>query len=486
MLSVIRFVQTILFVSLVIAAAVAPAGAAGRGERPNVLFIYSDDLGWKDLSCMGSHYYQTPRLDALATQGMRFTNAYAGAPVCAPSRACLLSGQYAPRHGVLCVWRTDPPPVEAQKVVPPPNARNLSADVYTLAESLRDAGYHTAHIGKWHLGDEATGPAAQGFEVNIAGSGAGMPKTYFAPYQMKYLQEGPRGEYLPDRLTDEAIAYLEKQARADRSFFLHMSYYTVHCLAEGKLEAKPQTIAKYRTKQGEGRQSNPTYAAMVEHMDQNVGRLLDAVDRLGLADNTLVIFTSDNGGWGPGTDSAPLRGQKGMVYEGGIRVPLIVRWPGKVAPGSTSDAPTINLDFYPTLLAVCGATVPEGHMLDGESMLPVLTGEADGFGRDTIFWHFPAYTKRWPDNTTLTTPFITTPATAMRVGDWKLIEFYEGNVLELYNLADDPGERRDLAEAMPDKAAELHAKMEAWRQATNAPVPSGANPKYDPSYVHKD
>ena len=216
-----------------------------------------------------------------------------------------------------------------------------------------------------------------------------MVSTYFSPYGLKALKDGPKGEFLPDRLTDEAIAYIE--SHRDEPFLVHMSYYMVHCLAEGKLEAEPEVIAKYQGKEGEGRQDDPTYAAMVESVDINVGRLLDKLDELGLAENTLVVFTSDNGGWGPGTDSAPLRGQKGMVYEGGIRVPLIVRWPGKIEPATTSDAPTINQDLYPTFLEAARVAAPEGQPLDGLSMMPILTGKAEGFDRDAIYWHFPAY-----------------------------------------------------------------------------------------------
>ncbi len=464
------------------------AGPRAVPERPNILLIMIDDLGWKDLSCMGSTYYHTPRIDALAQEGMVFTDAYASAPVCAPSRACLMSGQYSPRHGVFCVWRSNPPPVEAQKVVPPPNTRHLEGGVVTVAERLGGAGYATAHVGKWHLGDGAeTGPEGQGFDVNVAGSGAGMPKTYFSPYNMKYLTNGPKGEYLPDRLTDEAVAFLKKQraagagARGGHPFFLDMSYYTVHCLAAGKLEAKAETIAKYRGKPGEGRQSRPEYAAMVELMDENVGRLLDALEELGLADETLVIFTSDNGGWGPGTDSRPLRGQKGQLYEGGIRVPMIVRWPGKVRPGSRSSEPIINVDFYPTFLELTSTSPPKGRPLDGESLVPLLTGKVEHLGRDAIFWHFPAYAKRWPDNTTLDGPFITRPVAAVRVRDWKLLEFFEDGRLELYNLREDPGESRNLADAKPEKARELHEVMLAWRRSVNAPAPSGANPAYDPN-----
>ncbi len=458
--------------------AMAAEGAEGAGG-PNILLINADDLGWKDLSCMGSTYYHTPNIDRLAKQGMLFTDAYASAPVCAPSRACMFSGQYGPRHGVFCVWRSDPPPVEEQKILTPKNTSHLAANVVTFAEVLEGAGYATGHVGKWHIGDDATGPKAQGFGVNVAGSNAGMPKTYFSPYQMKYLANGPKGEYLPDRLTDEAMKYLA--AHRDGPFFLNMAYYTVHCLAAGKLEAKAEAIRRYKDKPGKGRQSNPTYAAMVELMDQNVGRLVEGLDKLGLAEKTVVIFTSDNGGWGPGTDSAPLRGQKGQLYEGGIRVPLMVRWPGKVAPGSRSAEPTINVDFYPTFCEISGAKPPAGQPLDGESLVGLLTGKRKALQRDAIFWHFPAYTKRWPDNTTLEGPFITRPVGAMRQGDWKLLEFFEDNHLELYNLREDPGESKNLAAAMPEKAKALHERMKRWRKEVNAPVPAEPNPKYKPA-----
>ena len=455
----------------------AAAAEAGTGEKPNILLINVDDLGWKDLSCMGSTYYHTPNIDRLAKQGMLFTNHYASAPVCAPSRACMMSGQYSPRHGLYSVWVTNPPPRNEHKVVTPKN-RKFAPGIVTIAETLDDAGYANAHVGKWHIGDEGTGPKAQGFDVNVAGSTAGMPKTYFSPYKMKYLKNGPKGEYLPDRLTDEAIDFM--RGGRNRPFFVNMAYYTVHCLAAGRLEAKQETIDRYKGKKGEGRQCNPTYAAMVEIMDRNVGRLLDELDRLGVADKTLVVFTSDNGGWGPGTDSAPLRGQKGMLYEGGIRVPLIVRWPGKVKPGAVCDEPVINIDFYPTFCEALGLEPPRNQPLDGVSLLPLLTGKAETLGRDAIFWHFPAYTKRWPDNTTLDTPFITRPVGVIRMGDWKLMEFFEEGRLELYNLREDPGETKNLASERPEKLRELHERMKKWRKDTNAAVPSEPNPGYAP------
>jgi arylsulfatase A-like enzyme len=457
----------------------SPTSSLRAESKPNILLIYVDDLGWKDLSCMGSDYYETPRIDALATGGMLFSDAYAAAPVCSPSRASLLTGCYTPRHGVLSVWISNPEPVKLQKLIPPINTKTLAPRFITMAEILREAGYRTAQIGKWHLGNDEMGPTAQGFDVAIAGSSAGMPKTYFSPYALPKLSDGPEGEYLTDRETNEAIQFIEKSR--EHPWFLFMSYHAVHNLAEGKLEAKPEFEKKFQGKKGAGRQNNPTYAAMIASLDENVGRLMDALDRLGLAQNTLVVFTSDNGGWGPATDASPLRGQKGEIYEGGIRVPLIARWPGHVKAGTRISSPLHQVDLLPTFIEVSGATPPKENEqpMDGESLLPILTGKTEAFKREALHWHFPVYVKRWDDNKTITGPFVTGPVAAIRVGNWKLIEFFEDERFELYDLSKDPGESRNLAAEMPDKTREMQRLMNAWRKDVNAPLP--ARPDVIPS-----
>ncbi|MBM4086612.1 MAG: sulfatase [Lentisphaerae bacterium] len=448
----------------------ARKGATGKDAKPNIVFILADDLGWKDTACMGSHFYKTPRIDQLAAQGMIFSDAYANAPNCAPTRACLLTGLYSPRHGVYTVGASARGRPEDRKLIPTPNTEVLDPRFVTIAEALKSAGYATASIGKWHLGqDPKSGPQAQGFDVNIGGNQSGAPKSYFSPYGNPDLPDGPKGEYVTDRLGDEAVNFIKDNRQ--RPFFLYLPHFAVHT----PHQAKPELIAQYKGKPGEGRQRDPTYAAMIESLDQSVGRVLDCLDTEGLADNTVVVFFSDNGGFGPITDMTPLRGSKGMLYEGGIREPTIVRWPGRVKPGSTCDTPIIGVDFFPTLLEIAGAKAPTEQPRDGVSLLPVLAGGAIP-PRD-LFWHEPVYLEayekaqgRWR----------CTPSSAIRGGDWKLIEFFEDNHVELYNLKDDIGETTNLAEKLPEKAQELRKRLAEWRQAVNAPVPTQLNPRYQP------
>jgi arylsulfatase A-like enzyme len=441
---------------------------------PNFVFILIDDLGWRDTGFMGSSYYETPNIDRLAREGAWFTAAYASAPNCAPSRACLLTGQYTPRHGVYTVGNPARGQARNRKLVPTPNRTELDPGAVTIAEALRPAGYVSASIGKWHLGDDPEfGPVSQGFDLNFGGGRAGNPGTYFSPYRNVRLpadSTAPAGEYLTDRLTDEAIGFIERNS--DRPFFLYLPHYAVHT----PIQAKEETIRKYREKVAVEGHDNPAYAAMIESTDDGVGRILNKLDELGLAGNTVVFFFSDNGGFGPATSMAPLRGSKGMLYEGGIREPMIVRWPGRIVPGTRIDIPVNGIDFYPTMLAMAGINLPAGHAVDGVSLVPLLrTG--DGLDRDKMYWHFPAYLEA---DRSVEGPWRTTPAGAIRKGDWKLIEFFEDGRLELYNLADDIGEEHDLAGEMPEKAEELHADLVAWRRAVNAPVPDEPNPRYRP------
>ncbi len=458
----------------VLALATLALGACATGDDappPNIVLVYIDDLGWRDLGVQGSPYYQTPHVDRLAAEGMRFTNAYANAPNCAPSRAALLSGQYAPRTGIYTVGSAARGREENRALVPVENRTELDLDVVTLAEALGDAGYVTGHVGKWHLGGEGHLPTDQGFDWAVAGDASGTPPSYHYPYErngrsIPGLEDGEEGEYLSDRLTDEAIGFLE--ATAASPFFLYLSHYSVHTPIQGRADL----VAKYEGLEGSEGHDDPTYAAMVEAVDEGVGRLLGALDRLGLAENTVVIFYADNGGFGPVTSMAPLRGSKGMLYEGGIREPLIVRWPGRVEPGSVSDAPVIGTDFYPTLLDVAGTVTPEGRLLDGRSFLPALDGAAMPV-RD-LFWHFPAYLEA---DASIEGPWRTTPASAIRRGDHKLLHFFEGDRWELYDLAADVGETRDLSSEAPERAAELRAALEAWWAETGAYIPQEKLPR---------
>ena len=441
---------------------------------PNFIFILVDDLGWKDVGFMGSKYYESPNIDRLAGQGMVFTSAYANAPNCAPSRACILSGQYTPRHGIYTVGSPERGQASLRKLIPVPNKRILDPEVVTLAEALKAAGYSCASIGKWHLGKgEALGPRGQGFDLNVAGNSRGNPASYFSPYNNNDLTDGPNGEDLTDRLTEEALGFI--QANRNNPFFLYLPYYAVHT----PLQAKKELIDKYEKKAGGNGQSNPVYAAMVENTDRGVGRIMSKLEELNLAEDTVVFFFSDNGGAGKITSNEPLRGAKGMLYEGGIRVPLVIRWPGRVEPGNSCDTPVIGSDFYPTILEMAGVGKPSGHVLDGESLLPLLAG-AGSLKREAIFWHFPAYLEGDSYQGAKDLHFRTRPAGAVRRGEWKLIEYFEDGQIELYNLEDDIGEKRNLAAEMPGKADELRNLLVRWRNSAGAPVPRQLNPEYDP------
>jgi len=454
---------------------------AGKSSlrKPNIIFVLIDDMGWRDLGCYGSEYYETPNIDRLAGQGMQFSDAYTCGPNCAPTRASLMSGQYTPRHGIVTVGTSARGPAHLRKLIPQENKTVLDAGITTIAEAIRLAGYVGASMGKWHLGnDPGHGPIGQGFDLNVGGYEAGHPKSYFSPYKNPELKDGPKGEYLTDRLTDEALKFIE--ANHSKPFFLYLPHYAVHT----PIRAKKEMIAKYKTKKPSNGQGNPTYAAMIESTDQGVGRMMAKLDELGLTDDTIVIFSSDNGGVGgykalgikgpEVTSNAPLRGGKGMLYEGGIRVPLFVRWPGVVKPASRCDAPVITVDFYPTLLEMTGAQRPARQALDGRSIMPLLRSSG-GIGREAIFWHFPAYLQGGGGT------WRTTPAGAVRKGQWKLIEFFEDGRVELYNIVRDISEKNNLAEKMSEKAKELHKLLRNWRKSVNAKVPRQLNPNYRPN-----
>jgi len=448
-------------------------GRIGR-KPPSIVFIYIDDMGWRDVGFMGSQYYETPNIDRLASQAMVFTSAYANAPNCAPSRACLLSGWYGPRHGVYTVDTSSRGPSKQRKLIPIENTTVLDSEIVTIAEAIKPAGYISASIGKWHLGDDPQfGPIGQGFDVNVGGYSAGHPvKGYFVPYNNPELPDGPPGEYLTDRLTDEALKFIE--TNKDKPFFLYLPHYAVHT----PLHAKQELIDKYKKKAGSNGQNNPKYAAMIESTDQGVGRIVNKLDEMGLTDNTIVFFFSDNGGVKGITSNQPLRGGKGMLYEGGIREPMFVRWPGVVKPDTTCDTPVIGIDMYPTILEMTGLRKPKGKLLDGESIVPLLEGQKS-LDRKAIFWHFPAYLQGKAEGAR-DPHFRTRPGAAVRMGDFKLIEYFEDGALELYNLKEDISERNNLVDMMLEKTAELHKLMLAWREKINAPVPTELNPDYNP------
>ena len=442
-------------------------GAAQAKKKWNFVLILADDLGWTDLGCYGSQFYRTPNLDRLAAEGLRFINAYAAAPVCSPTRAAILTGQYPARLRVTdWIPGLEPPGMMLRQ---PEWVRHLPHEETTIPELLRPAGYVSASIGKWHLGGEGSYPEQHGFDCNIAGTSAAQPKTYFAPYGISTLKEGPPGEYLTDRLAEEADRWLTDAG--SRPFFLYMSHFAVHM----PIQAKGEMIKQYEARIRPGiSHSNPVYAAMVESLDQAVGKLLAKLEQMHVADRTVVIFTSDNGGVIKPqhiTSMEPLRGEKGTLYEGGIRVPLIVKWPGVTQSGSTSDVPVSSIDMLPTIAEIAGLPQPP-RGVDGKSLVPLLRG-GQTLHRKALYWHYPHYNLHQA-----LMPI--TPGGAIRMGDWKLIERYEDGRLELFNLREDIGERNNLAASKPEKAQELQQELAAWRKAVGAQMPSRVPENYDP------
>jgi arylsulfatase A len=444
-------------------------------QRPNVIVILADDFGWADLGCYGSRYHKTPNLDRMAEQGMRFTDAYAACPVCSPSRAAIMTGKYPARLN-LTDWLPGRPDRADQKLLRPAINQQLPAEETTLAAVLKRAGYATGHIGKWHLGGKGSLPQDRGFDVNIGGDEAGSPRSYFAPYKnnkdvfIPGLERAPEGEYLTDRLTAEAERFIENHR--EKPFFLYLAHYTVHI----PLKAKKDLVAKYR--QGKpGQQGNPIYAAMIESLDDGVGQILKKLDELKLSERTLVVFTSDNGGLcvtegpnTPATINAPLREGKGYLYEGGIREPLIVRWPSRVKAGSVCRTPVCGIDLFPTILDVCG--VKNEGRIDGVSLLPLLKGGE--LKREALYWHYPHYSNQGGK-----------PGAAIRAGDYKLIEFFENGRRELYDLKKDISESHNLMAEKPGVAEALSAKLTAWRKELGAKEMK-PNPSYVPNLQSKD
>ncbi len=456
---------------------------AGPPAKRNFVIITVDDLGWMDLSCYGSRYYETPHIDRLAAQGMRFTDAYAACAVCSPTRAAIMTGRYPARLGLtdwihhldrqaLVAAGTQKNPAEYVKtpgktLLCPPNPYWMELAEVTLAEALKGGGYRCGHIGKWHLGPDLWFPDKQGFDLNIGGCEIGQPPTYFDPYYQNSQRSSiptlnPRkyGEYLTDRESDEAVRFIRDHA--GEPFFLNMCHYAVHT----PLEAQEDLVAKYRRKEP-SQQKNPVYAAMIESVDKATGRLMAVLDELNLSERTVVIFTSDNGGLQDiSTDNAPLRAGKGYPYEGGIRVPLIIRWPEVVSPGSSCHVPVVSVDFFPTICRAAEVRPPEDRAIDGENLLPLLEQNGN-LVREAIFWHFPHYRGD------------VVPYSIIRLGDWKLIKRYEGPAFELFNLREDLGEKSDLSSKRPEVVRELGHVLEGWLKDTGAKIPR-ENPDSNP------
>jgi len=480
-----------LLVALCLAPLSAVHAAHAQPGRPNVIFILADDYGWSDLGCYGSTFYETPHLNRLAASGMRFTQAYAACCVCSPTRASIMTGKYPARLHITD-WlpgRGDNP---HQKLNRPIIVQNLPLEEATLATPLKEAGYKTALVGKWHLGGPGFYPQNHGFDVNFGGSERGSTPSFFSPYnvttingfrsyEMPNLSNGPPGEYLTDRLTDEAIKFIEQSK--DGPFFLYLAHYAVHT----PHQAKEKLVEKYAAKaaklppagpeflpegdrQARQIQNHPIYAAMIESLDQSVGRIMDRLVELGLDQNTIIIFTSDNGGLstseGSPTSNLPLRGGKGWNYEGGIREPLLVKWPGVTQAGAVCEAPVMSTDFYPTILEMAALPLRPAQHLDGVSIAPLLKGATRP--DRPLYWHYPHYSNQGGR-----------PSGAVRLGDYKLIESYEDMHVELYNLKEDVGEKNDLSQKLPEKVAELRDKLHAWRTEVAAQMPT-PNPHYIP------
>lgn len=473
--------KRIIFLSV---GTLAITGKISAGNNtPNVIFILADDFGWNDLSCMGSQYYETPNLDRLAKRGVLFTNAYATCQVSSPSRASIMTGKYTPRHGITTwigeasgeKWRKQG---RCSKLIPVDYERNLRKEEYTLPECLRDHGYTTFIAGKWHLGDKGSWPEEHGFDINIGGWSAGNPKGgYFSPYENPKLPDGPQGENLSMRLSNETVSFIRKHQKRDKKkpFFAYLSFYAVHGPIQTtqenwnyfrekaeKIGIKDCAFVVDRTLPVRQTQDNPVYAGLIKQMDDAIGILLDAIDEMGLDKNTMIIFTSDNGGVTSGdaysTSLLPLRGGKGRQWEGGIREPLLIQYPDCVSTGTTCDTPVIGTDFYPTILEYAGLPLEPDQHKDGVSLMPLLRGEK--LRERPLFWHYPHYGNQGGE-----------PSSIIRKGDWKLIYYYEDQHCELYNLATDIGESEPLNIQYPEKVKELKSLLDTWLVEVHARIP---------------
>jgi len=447
------------------AAAIRDTGAWAAGDRPpNIILILADDLGWADIGCNGSTFYETPNLDRLAGQGVRFTNAYAACPVCSPTRASIMTGQYPARLHLTNFLKGVLSPEDAP-IRTAVYADQLPLEEVTLAEALKTAGYATAHIGKWHLGGDAYGPDKQGFDHSVVTKGGGPYSWPAWQKKMPHIKGDYDGQYISDRMAREACAFID--AHRDAPFFINLCHDLVHI----PIQPPEALLAKYQEKlkshpPAPGTQSNPHYAAMVEAMDQSIGVVMDAIEKAGLADDTLILFTSDNGGLSvvegpltPATTNAPFRAGKGYLYEGGIRVPLVVRWPGHTTEGAVCNATVCSIDHFPTLCAAAGASMP-AKPVDGVDIGALFEKPHGSTSRQALYWHYPHFANQGGR-----------PSGAILEGAWKLIEFYEDGRLELYNIEQDPGEQHDRAQEEPERVKQLHAALIAWRESVDATMP---------------
>jgi arylsulfatase A-like enzyme len=444
-------------------------------EKPNVILIVADDLGWSDLSYMGSTYYETPNIDKLSKSGMTFYNGYASSANCAPSRASMLTGKYHPFHGIYSVKNSDRGNKKTRKIIPIKTKTKLELEYFILPEMLKSKGYSTGHFGKWHMGPKGYYPEQMGFDINIGGNEHGGPGSYFSPYKYPNMSNGPKDEYLTDRIGDEVVKFIEKNK--ENNFFAYVPFFSVHT----PIQSKSEYEKKYRNKESNEYHNREDYAGMIQSLDENIGKILEKIEKLNLSKNTLIIFTSDNGGIKAISNQYPLRAGKGSYYEGGIKVPMIFSWPEKIQAGSTSNERVSNIDFYPTIKKIIGYN--NTIDLDGEDLTPIFNSKA--LKKRELYFHFPIYLE--PYNVHLDSGsdplFRTRPGSVIIKDNWKLHHYYEDNNFELYNLENDISESKNLININKEKKAELLKDLNNWRSKNNAPIPNKLNPFYDQKYV---
>ena len=440
--------------------------SASGNDQPNILFIYLDDFGWRDAGFMGSDFYETPHLDRLARNGMVFTNAYSCAANCAPARACLLSGQYTPRHQIYNVGTKPRGDARYRRLLHVEGTSVLRDEIVTWAEVLREAGYRTGQFGKWHLGRD---PKTQGFDVAVDHRRLGFKG-----------HRGPNGQYLADVLTDRTIEFI-RDSKA-QPWCAYLAHFAVHT----PLQPKPELLEKYRNKPPGELHDHVIMATMIQAVDDGIGRIVSTLQELDLLSNTVIVFSSDNGGYGPATDMDPLWGYKGTYFEGGIREPFFVHWPAVIDAGRRSDDPVIAVDLFPTFVDIAMGQMPD-QPSDGVSLVPLLKGTVDSLETRALFWHFPAYLQSYEVFDEQRDPlFRSRPCSIVRQGDWKLHEYHEQGTLLLFNLKEDVSERNDLAKSRPDKVDELYGILVDWRERTGAPIPRVKNPRFDPAIEARD
>ena len=455
-----------------------PANEPVVATQPNIMLIYLDDFGWKDAGYMGSDFYETPHIDKLAAGGMVFTNAYSNAANCAPARASLLSGQYTPRHQVYNVGTKPRGKSAHRRLEHIPGVATLDRNIKTWAHQLQSAGYQTATMGKWHLSDD---PVPYGFHLNVGGThSGGPPNGYYPPHgKVPGLKDAPKNEYVTDRLSQEACKFIA--VNQARPWMLYLTHFAVHT----PIQAKKDLIAKYESKKPGDLHSNVKMATMIQAVDDGVGKIVATLEELGIRKKTVIMFLSDNGGYGPATDMDPLKGYKGTYYEGGIRVPFFVNWPGAVQSGRRSDEPITGVDIYPTLCEIGGAALPENQIRDGVSLVGLFKGDVANLNQSgqsrSLFWHFPAYLQSYKgiQDEQRDPLFRSRPCSVIRKGKWKLIQFFESGDLELYDLENDLAETTNVAQSNPATVDELFSELKIWQAQTEAAIPRAANPEFD-------